>query len=386
MIRQVKRILTVLTVLSLLMTPAVLNVEAVAITLDEFGNYPQTGRFYMFQNVHSGKFLEIADGNVTSGANVWQDTFEYDTNRSQVFRILKPESTDIGGGNPNTSEYHQIKSGVDATLRLDVVNAADQDGTNIGLFQYNPGYGAQSFRFIDNGDGSVRIEPYLSRGSKRVLTVVNASTSNKANVVLSAWTGDTSQRWVIKEFDLDTYPELIGLNWSYFFRNSDSNKRTASQRIRLGGSRLHVGMDLIADTGTPLYSPCSGKVLQAGDEETMGYYVIFETTAKIYGNTKKLTVRMMHMKQFPSVAVGDTITKNTLLGYVGNTGDSEGPHLHVDINTEGHTGGNAIRSDLTSVIDPEKLFLSKRFKYQQNDGSEPYATVVQDLEWASEQD
>lgn len=380
MIQNGKRILTFLTVLSLLMTPLMLNVEAVATT--EIGNYPQSGRFYMFQNVHSGKFLEVADGDLTAGANVWQDTFNYDSNRAQVFRLLKPETEDIGNGNVNTSPYHQIKPCANSTLRFDVDNANNADGANIKIFSYNPGYGAQSFRFISNGDGSYRIQPYLSRNSNRVLTVVNASTASKANVVLSSWTEDTSQKWVVKEFELDTYPELINLDWSYFFRNSDSGKRTASQRICLGGPDIHVGMDLIAPTGTELYSPCSGKVVFSDWEDTMGYCVIFETTAKIYDNTTKLTVRMMHMNRRPEVEVGDNITANDLLGYVGSTGDSEAPHLHIDINSGGFTSGSRIRANPTTVIDPEKLFLSKRFKYQQNDGSEPYATEVHDLEWA----
>ena len=370
MIQKAKRILTILTVLSLLMTPLMLNVKAVATT--EIGNYPQTGRFYMFQNVHSGKFLEVADGDLTAGANVWQDTFNYDTNRSQVFRLLKPISEDIGGGNVNTSPYHQIKPSVDATLRFDVDNANDADGTNIKIFSYNPGYGAQSFRFISNGDGSYRIQPYLSRSSGRVLTVTNASTSNKANVVLSSWTGDTSQKWVVKEFELDTYPELIDLGWSYFFRgDAGSTYRRITQRMHLQGDsdeNWHVGTDFPTNgnAGIPFYSPCSGTVLDSNRRTSMGYYVIIKTSDTIQTNdgAKHLTIRLMHMNEPALVETGDTVTKNTQIGYVGYLGTgSTGYHLHVDVNSGDHKWGEEIREDKASLINVEKMFLSKRFRY-----------------------
>ncbi|MBR0446848.1 MAG: RICIN domain-containing protein [Clostridia bacterium] len=370
MIQNGKRILPLLTVLSLLMTPLMLNVEAVATT--EIGNYPQTGRFYMFQNVHSGKFLEVADGNLTAGANVWQDTFNYDSNRAQVFRLLKPETEDIGNGNVNTSPYHQIKPSIDATLRFDVDNANDADGANIKIFSYNPGYGAQSFQFIDNGDGSYRIEPYLSRNSGRVLTVVNASTASKANVVLSSWTEDTSQKWVVKEFELDTYPELIDLGWSYFFHgDAGTTYRRIYQRMHLQGTnteKWHVGTDFATNgtAGVPFYSPCSGTVIDCGYKSSMGYYVIIKTNATIQtdAGAKHLTIRMMHMNEEALVVQDQAVTSNMKIGYVGYLGSgSTGYHLHVDVNSGNHKWGENIRADSESLINVEKMFLSKRFRY-----------------------
>lgn len=371
MTRTLRKVLPLLAVISILVMPATLNVEAAAITIQKIGTTPSTNRFYMFQNVHSGKFLEIADGNLTSGTNVWQDTFNYDTNRAQVFRLLVALDADMANGDYG-DDYYQLKPSLDATLRLDVDNANDADGTNIKIFGYNPGYGAQSFRFINNGDGSCRIEPYLSRSSGRVLTVVDASASNKANVELSAYTGDTSQKWVVKEFYLAQDPKLINLNWSYFFRgNASTNYRRISRRIISAGDELsHAGIDIPADQGTSIYSPCVGKVVERGEADdgiadSMGNYVIIQTTATIEVNDeqKNLTIRLMHMDEPPEVVNNQTVTTSTLLGYVGNTGDSNGNHLHVDINIQGYHSGSLIRTNPQYVINPEKLYLSKRFRY-----------------------
>lgn len=370
--KRIRQTIVLIALFSIFALPATLPVKAAA-TINH-GIYPETGRFYLFQNVHSGKFLEVADGTLVAETTVWQDTFEYDTNRAQVFRLLSAKAEDMVDG-PGDSKYYQIKPSKENTLRLDVDNANDLDGTNIKVFGYNPQYGAQSFRLIkNNDDNSFRIEPYLSRNSQRVLSVVNGSSSNKANVVISTWTGDNSQRWVLKEFYLDQDPQLINLNWEYFFRGDYSlPNRRISQRVMMTASDpddRHCGIDLPTDAGVPIYSPCAGEIIELGRvgdniAESMGNYVIIRTTDKITVNSteRNLTIRLLHMKDPPNVSLNQIVTKNTLLGYVGNTGDSDGNHLHADINIKGYTGGGNIRSHPQHVINPEKLFLSKRFKY-----------------------
>ena len=125
--------------------------------------------------------------------------------------------------------YYQVMPVMNTDLYLTVHNASNSNGANIKVASENSGSGSQSFAFIDNGDGSFRIQPVLARTSHRVLTVEDASTSNKANVSLSTWSETSSQKWVIKEINPTKDGDLIDLNWSYFFRNSDSNlRRTAS--------------------------------------------------------------------------------------------------------------------------------------------------------------
>lgn len=371
--RKIRRVIALLSIVTVVFLPSSMTVSAAA-TIRIQPTYV-SNRFYVFQNVHSGKFLEVADGNVASGTTLWQDTFNFDTNRSQVFRILHASMDDIGEDVPADEEYFAICPYASSNYFLDVDNANDANGTNIKLFGYNPGHGAQSFLFEKDDDNSFYIKPYLSRSSNRVLTVVNSSTSNKANVVLSTCTESTSQKWIIKEICLEYNqdPQLIGLNWSYFFRGDVPSTRRISRRVDMSNSiidKRHAGIDLPAEEGTPIYSPCAGRVIEVGREnddvaDSMGNYVIIQSTASITvgSRNRQLTIRLMHMQFPPDVVLYEEVDTSKVLGLVGYSGQSDGNHLHVDINIKEYTGGNQIRNNPQYVINPEKLFLSKRFRY-----------------------
>jgi len=85
----------------------------------------------------------------------------------------------------------------------------------------------------------------------------------------------------------------------------------------------HSGIDMSAKIGTPIYAPADGVVEYAKAKGTYGNYLLinhpfgFKTA---YGHLNKFAVKS-----------GDYIEKGDLVGYVGNTGRSTGPHLHYEI-------------------------------------------------------
>ncbi len=85
----------------------------------------------------------------------------------------------------------------------------------------------------------------------------------------------------------------------------------------------HNGHDIAADTGTPIYSPSSGKVTLTGDYYYNGKFVMIN-----HGNN--LISIFLHMNDI-HVSRGSIIEKGDLLGTVGNTGLSTGPHLHWSV-------------------------------------------------------
>ena len=107
----------------------------------------------------------------------------------------------------------------------------------------------------------------------------------------------------------------------------DNTKLTSDYGMRthpvLGGRRNHKGVDLAAPVGTPIYATADGYVSKAEWFSSYGKYVSIEHGAN-------LQTRFAHMSDI-AVKAGTRIKKGDIIGYVGSTGRSTGPHLHYEI-------------------------------------------------------
>ncbi len=95
----------------------------------------------------------------------------------------------------------------------------------------------------------------------------------------------------------------------------------------LGGRRAHKGIDLASPTGTPVYAPADGMVGKAEWFSSYGLYIQVE-----HGGD--LQTRYGHLSRL-NVAAGQFVHKGDLIGYVGSTGRSTGPHLHYEVRVAG---------------------------------------------------
>ena len=95
----------------------------------------------------------------------------------------------------------------------------------------------------------------------------------------------------------------------------------------LGGTRAHKGIDLAAPTGTPIYATADGVVGKAEWYSSYGMYVAIQ-----HGG--ELETRYAHMSRI-AVAAGERVRKGDVIGYVGSTGRSTGPHLHYEVRVAG---------------------------------------------------
>jgi murein DD-endopeptidase MepM/ murein hydrolase activator NlpD len=93
----------------------------------------------------------------------------------------------------------------------------------------------------------------------------------------------------------------------------------------LGYTKMHKGMDFAAPTGTPIYAAGDGKVEYAGRFSSYGNYI------KISHNSK-LKTAYAHMSRLgKGMKVGARVKQGQIIGYVGTTGRSTGPHLHYEV-------------------------------------------------------
>ncbi|MET4698388.1 murein DD-endopeptidase MepM/ murein hydrolase activator NlpD [Constrictibacter sp. MBR-5] len=93
----------------------------------------------------------------------------------------------------------------------------------------------------------------------------------------------------------------------------------------LGYSKMHRGIDFAAPTGTPIMAAGNGTVRFAGRRGGYGKYVSIRHNAEY-------DTAYAHMSRIaPDVTPGKRVKQGDIIGYVGTTGRSTGPHLHYEV-------------------------------------------------------
>ncbi len=108
----------------------------------------------------------------------------------------------------------------------------------------------------------------------------------------------------------------------------------------LGKFRMHKGVDYAAGTGTPIMAAGDARVKSVGWHGGYGKSVELD-----HGQGK--TTFYAHMSRFANIRPGQRIAQGTVIGYVGSTGMSTGPHLHYEFRVNG-----AHRNPLTMMLPP----------------------------------
>lgn len=91
--------------------------------------------------------------------------------------------------------------------------------------------------------------------------------------------------------------------------------------------RKHEGIDMAGPVSTPIYATGDGVVIYAGWQSGYGNLIKIKHelgTETRYGHLSKIRVK-----------VGQKVSRNSLIGDMGNTGRSTGPHLHYEVRVDG---------------------------------------------------
>lgn len=102
--------------------------------------------------------------------------------------------------------------------------------------------------------------------------------------------------------------------------------------------RMHYGVDIPAQEGAEIVAADGGTVSVATKNSSAGNYVV------IY-HSGGVTTTYMHMSSM-AVSAGDTVAAGQVIGYVGSTGMSTGPHLHFEVAVDG------VRTDPLGYVRP----------------------------------
>ena len=141
-----------------------------------------TSHKYMIKNSNSGLYLEVEGSVAANGTNVCQGT-----TGANVWSL-----SDAGDG------YYKLYSevGDGATYLLDLDYGKVDNGTNIGIWS-DTASDAQSFKFVDNGDGTYTITTKSTEDAS-CLGIVSGSAEEGANVVQWECDGTANQSWILE--------------------------------------------------------------------------------------------------------------------------------------------------------------------------------------------
>lgn len=125
--------------------------------------------------------------------------------------------------------------------------------------------------------------------------------------------------------------------------------------------RVHAGRDIAAYPGTPLTVPSTSQITDKGFDSGYGNYIIFRDANGIehmYG----------HLREPSERKKGDIVEPGDIIGYVGSTGRSSGPHLHWEIAER--MGVVGFQRPESQVIDPIEYGYDAQIPFTGGDGSQ----------------
>ena len=243
---------------------------------------------------------------------VWQDVKnEY---KSQVFlRPTRTEETLITGVINNNLYLSALKSGIPENTLLEMISLL--------------GFSIDFQREIRSGDS------FEVLFTKKIDTLSNFIIETKPIKYVSMNLSGN-------KLNFFSYKDKFGLP-QYYDENGKSSKRTImktpingarlSSRYGnrkhpiLGYTKMHRGLDFAAPSGTPVFAAGDGIIEKAGWYGSYGKYIKIRHT----GTYK---TAYAHLSGFhKNVRIGKRVLQGKIIGYVGTTGRSTGPHLHYEV-------------------------------------------------------
>lgn len=174
-----------------------------------------------------------------------------------------------------------------------------------------------------NGETPATIAANYKVDAAQCASVNALSLDSELKAGTSLFVPDAALDWMTRqEINGDLFHRpLHGRYWissRYGWRDSPFN---AAKRT------FHGGIDMATGSGTPIYAALDGKVTTTGFNATYGNYVIITHHSgykTLYGHMSQITCKK-----------GNFVYTNTMIGRVGSTGMSTGPHLHFTVYKNG---------------------------------------------------
>ena len=200
-----------------------------------------------------------------------------------------------------------------------------------------------------------------------VFTDENGNPIRTGEVIFAAFHGNATKRdyyrYIPADDQIPDYFTPAGKAATRFLMKTPINGARLSssfgrRRHPISGyTRLHKGTDFAARTGTPIMAAGNGVVERASRYGGYGHYVRVQ-----HANGYETAYAHMH-RYGPGIKSGKRVRQGDIVGYVGSTGASTGPHLHYEVLINGkHVNAQKLKLPTGRTLegDPLKDFTSRR--------------------------
>ena len=307
----------------------------------------------LFKNIRAGKQLEFILNKNTD--QLEEIHYPY----SKLSNLVARVASDITVGIENI-EYNIVPANASGTIKHSLFGAASEAGISDNMIMELAEIFGWDIDFVKDirKDDSFKLiyEKYMNQGNMiQEGQIIAAEFINKG-----------------EKFTAVRYTDANGIA-GYYAPDGSSMKGTFLKspmkfsRISSGFTlkrfhpllkkwRAHKGVDYAARTGTPIRSVANGKVIHRGSKGGYGKTVIVS-----HGG--KYTTLYAHMSKYNAkVKSGQHIKQGQVIGYVGSTGLSTGPHLHYEFRVNGvHRNPLTYKTPKASAI-----IKSERPEFEQN--------------------
>ena len=226
-----------------------------------------------------------------------------DTNEEELVSEIKEDVV-------VTYKYYEIAV---ANQTVETVNTKEEAEELVGQLKENE---------LDNVDLSI-IEKYTEEAGEIEATSLEVAKSTKKKKVEQK--AEEVQKQKEEQERLDKMPSINGIKLAVQpVSGVITSRYGVSSRLR---KSTHTGLDIAASTGTPIKVIADGTVTCASYQGSYGKLVKIDHGNGLetwYGHTSKMYV-----------SVGQKVTAGDVIAAVGSTGNSTGPHLHLEIRING---------------------------------------------------
>lgn len=294
-----------------------------------------------FKSIRAGQHFKL-----TRGASGEVTSFELVISKISTVRATRDSAGQLVGAADQSQtrlEIKQFGGRIDSSLYASI-KAAGEDSSLVSFFVdvfaydldfYNDTHEGDVFRVVVEKE--YKDQEFL--GYRRILAAQYDGKAGKFGTYYFLPPGQTKGRYF--SADGESAEKTFLKTPLKFARVSSKFDRRRMHPV-LHTVRAHLGVDYAAPTGTPVWAAAPGKIISRGMAGGAGNMVILR-------HENGLDTVYMHLSKFAAgQKVGQVVEAKTVIGYVGTTGLSTGPHLHFGVKKNG------------AFVDPSKLAPTRR--------------------------